>query len=290
MKSQRPGAPARLALALAAILAAVAMWPVDRPAAQGLQNLKSGDEPLEIVADQGIEWRRDEQIYVARGNALAVRGDISVYADVMSAHYSKQKEGGTDIDRIDVEGNVRIVSPSETVYGDRGVYDVVNGVLVLVGRDLRLIGERDTITARDSLEYWEKKNLAVARGDAEARREDKRIKADVLSAYFVPDKANNLTLNRIEAFGNVRVSTPTEFARGDHGIYFAERELATLTGGVKITREENQLNGEYAEVDMKTGVSRLLPGPPGETSGNRVRGLLVPNPKPRRKPAQGGAS
>lgn len=274
---------------LAAFTIAVGLGATGHPAlAQTLQNLKGGSEPLEINADDGIEWRRDEQLYVARGNALAVRGDISVYADVMSAHYRAQARGGTDIDRIDVEGNVRIVSPTETVYGDRGAYDVINGVLVLVGRDLRLIGATDTITARDSLEYWERKNLAVARGDAVAVRGDKRIKADVLSAYFAPDKSGKSKLTRIEAFGNVRISTPTEFARGDRGIYFVEREFATLSGAVKITREENQLNGEYAEVDLKSGVSRLLPGPPGVATDARVRGLLVPKPRP--KPARGGGS
>lgn len=256
---------------------------------QALQNLQSGDEPLEINAEDGIEWRRDEQLYIARGNALAVRGDISVYADKMTAHYSETQDQQTDIDRIDVIGNVRIVSPTETVYGDRGAYDVVNGILVLVGDNLRLIGENDTITARDSLEYWEEKGIAVARGDAEARREDKRIKADVLTAHFAPGAEDSLELKRIEAFGNVRITTPQEYARGNHGIYHVERELASLDGDVKITRDENQLNGEYAEVNMKTGISRLLPAPPGAAGtddGKRVRGLLMPERKPGSEPAQ----
>ena len=79
---------------------------------------------------------------------------------------------------------------------------------------------------------------------------------------------------------NVRISTAGEFARGDRGVYYVDREFATLTGAVKITREDNQLNGEYAEVDMKTGVSRLLSGPPGTKSMVRVRGLFVPKRKP----------
>jgi lipopolysaccharide export system protein LptA len=250
-------------------------------AAQGLRGLQSGDQPLEINAEEGIEWRRNEQLYVARGNAEAIRGELTVYADVMSAHYSKTAAGDTDIDRIDVEGNVRIVSPTETVYGDRGAYDVPNGVLVLVGDDLRLVGEADTITARDSLEYWELKNMAVARGDAVAVREDKRIQADVLSAYFAPGADDSLTLTRIDAFGNVRIATASDFARGDRGVYYVDREFATLSGAVKITREENQMNGEYAEVDMKTGVSRLLAGAPGTKAKTRVQGLLVPKRKPK---------
>jgi lipopolysaccharide export system protein LptA len=266
------------------VAAAALLWPLflgAPAAAQGLKGLQSGDQPLEINAEEGIEWRRDEQLYVARGNAEAIRGELTVFADVMTAHYSKNQAGDTDIDRIDVEGNVRIVSPTETVYGDRGAYDVPNGVLVLVGDNLRLIGKTDTITARDSLEYWELKNMAVARGDAMAVREDKRIQADVLSAHFAPDSGDEMVLTRIDAFGNVRIATATEFARGDLGVYYVDREFATLTGAVKITREENQMNGEYAEIDMKTGVSRLLAGAPGTKTKTRVQGLIVPKRKPK---------
>ncbi len=274
LRRARPG----IALALLSLSLCVPLGPT---AAQGLKGIQSGDQPLEINAEEGIEWRRNEQLYIARGNAEAIRGEITVYADVMIAHYRKTADGNTDIDRIDIEGDVRIVSPSGTVYGDRGAYDVINGVLVLVGDDLRLESGDDLITARDSLEYWEKKRMAVARGAAEAIREDKRIQADVLPAQFEPGAQKDLTLSQVDAYGNVRVFTATEFASADRGVYYMDREFATLTGSVKITREGNQLNGEYAEIDMKAGVSRLLPGPPGSTMTARVRGLLVPKRKPK---------
>ena len=263
------------------LLTVLALLFVPGPAgAQGISGLTGGDDPLEINADEGIEWRRNEQTYVARGNASATRGKIAIYADVLTAHYQSGTGGSTQIDRIDAEGNVRIVSPSETIYGDRGAYDVINGVLVLVGEDLRLVGGKDIITARDSLEYWEKRQIAVARGDAVAVREDKRIMADVLTAYFEPAENDDLKLTKVDAFGNVRVVTATEFALGNRGVYYVEREFATLSGSVKITRGENQMNGEYAEVDMATGVSRILAAPPGSKGSTRVRGLIVPQRKP----------
>ena len=41
----------------------------------------------------------------------------------------------------------------------------------------------DVVTARDSLEWYDQKQVAVARGDAVAVRDDaKRIRADVLTA------------------------------------------------------------------------------------------------------------
>ncbi|HEY5598523.1 MAG TPA: LptA/OstA family protein [Kiloniellales bacterium] len=279
-------AAARMGLAAAWLAVPLLLFSPAPAPAQGIAGLTGGDEPLEINADQGIEWRRNEQTYVARGNASATRGRISVFADVLIAHYRPVPGRGSEIDRIDAEGNVRIVSPTETVYGDRGAYDVANGVLVLVGKDLRLVGEKDLITARDSLEYWEKRQIAVARGDAMAVREDKRIRADVLTAHFEPAANQDLQLTKVDAFGNVRVNTATEFARGDRGVYYVAREFATLSGSVKITREDNQLNGEYAEVDMASGVSRLMAAPPGGTGATRVQGLIVPKRKPTEEPKQ----
>jgi lipopolysaccharide export system protein LptA len=246
-------------------------------AAQGLTGLQSGKGPLEITADQGIEWRRREKLYVARGNARAARGSFELYADALTAHYRELAEGGTEVSRIVAEGRVRIVSPGETVYADHGVYEVDRGLVLLRGRDLRLETERDLVRARDSLEFWERQRVAVARGDALARRDDQEIRADVLTAYFKPGAGDRLEMRTVKADGDVRISTATEFARGDEGVYYVAEQLATLSGAVKISRGENLLSGEYAEVDLASGVSRLSGAVPGQPGDARVRGLLVPD-------------
>ena len=35
-------------------------------------NFGSGDTPIEIDADNGIEWQQDGLVFVARGNALSL--------------------------------------------------------------------------------------------------------------------------------------------------------------------------------------------------------------------------
>ena len=75
------------------------------------------------------------------------------------------------------------------------------------------------------------------------------------------------------------ITTAEEVARGDEGIYNVDSETAILQGNVRITRGENQLNGERAEVNLKTGISKLLAGPDG--TRQRVRGLF--NPKTGKK-------
>lgn len=235
------------------------------------QSLVSKDKegPVEINADDGIEWQRDAKAYVARGNARAARSGIEVFADTLTAFYRDGKDGtGQEIFRIDADGSVRIVSKSEKAFGDKGVYHVDDAVFVLVGANLRFETQSALITARDTLEYWEVRQLAVARGEAIVVGSDGRLRADILTAHIAQGAKRDI--EQIDAFGNVLVSTGTEIARGDEGVYNPKTEIATLCGNVKITRGENQLNGACAEVNLKTGNSRLLSG------GKRVEGLINP--------------
>ena len=71
-------------------------------------NFGSGDTPIEIDADNGIEWQQDGLVFVARGNARAIRGDVSVLADELRAYYRQTNDGSTEIWRLDAIGTVRI--------------------------------------------------------------------------------------------------------------------------------------------------------------------------------------
>ena len=44
-------------------------------------------QPIEIDADQGIEWLSGDKVYLARGNANAKQGDFSMRADILKAFY-----------------------------------------------------------------------------------------------------------------------------------------------------------------------------------------------------------
>ena len=191
----------------------------------------------------------------------------------------------TEIYRLEADGHVRIATETQTVYGDHAVYDIDHALLVVTGKHLKLETPRDTVTARDSLEWYDDKQLAVARGDAVAIRDGKRLRGDVLTAEVVKDQNDSSHISRIDAQGNVLVASQDQIARGDTGVYNLDTGIATLAGRVTLTRADNELRGQYAVVDLNNNVSRLLSAPPSAklTAGPppRVHGLLVPRPKPQ---------
>lgn len=262
---------------------------------------KSGS-PLEIYADQGLELSQDAKMVIGRTNARAVRGNVTVKGDVLIAHYrDKQpapgqpapaavpkpaaagpdaKSSSSEVWRVEATGHVTISTPTETVYGDHADYNIDQAVVVVTGKDLRLVTPTDSVTARDSLEYWEHRQQAVARGNAVAVRADKRLQGDILVADFGRNSQNQMVMQKAHAYDHVILTTPREIVTGDRADDNVETGIVTVTGSVKITRDEDQLDGGYAVVNLNTGISRIFPAAPGAAQPDqRVKGLFVPQRK-----------
>jgi len=321
--------------------------------ATGLAQIPSGDaaaqtpspndnQPLQIQADSGIEWQQNAHLYIARGNAVATRGSSEVHADVLIAHYREVKGssgshnaagntgGNTEVYRVEAEGRVTLKRDTQTVVGDRAIYDVDRAIAVITGKNLKLTTQTDTVTARDSLEWYDQKQVAVARGDAVATRNGKTIKADILTAYMTksapePGKpgaaarpkspvtpaaapgaiasaaaggaapAANSKISRVDAQGHVVISNGLDTGRSDFGVYNAESGIATLIGNVVIERGKDVIRGQRGVMDLNKNISRMLPGgaPNAAAPGaphQRVQGLFVREDRSAHPAGQGAAT
>ncbi len=119
----------------------------------------------------------------------------------------------------------------------------------------------------------------MARGKAVASQGDKHIQGDTLVADYGQDQQKHTVLRHATGFGNVIMTTSNEIVKGDRADYDPIGGLVTVTGAVKMTRDQNQLDGGYAVVNLNTGISRLFPTAPGAAANGdtRVKGLLAPN-------------
>ncbi|WP_165772226.1 LptA/OstA family protein [Niveispirillum lacus] len=266
---------------------AVAPAPVPAPQTTTPSLEIGGSKPIEVDAPAGFEYHDKLQVAIARGGATATQGDMVLTAETLAAYFRKTGNGGNEVYRLLAEGNVQLKNGDRTAHGSRAIYDLDKSVAVLTGDGLRLTTPNETVTARDSLEYWRDQELAVARGDALAARPQDRIRADRLVALLARDAQNKLGLSRVDADGGVVITTKSETARGDKGTYDLDSEQALLTGNVRVTRGQNQLNGPAAAVDLRSGISRILSQVPGSgpvtaqpaapATGERVKGLFIPN-------------
>jgi len=315
---------ARAVLLAAALLAGPAAWAAGTPPALAQKLPVPGQRgaPVHIEAEKGIEWSQKKKVYVARGNATVIRGDITVKAETLIAHYRTKKDtkpdsrklpkkaggkpdtaaknppavkakadakpatpkpaglagalgagGGGDVYKVVADGDVRITQADKKIAGDRGVYDLDTGIFKLTGRRVSMATAKETITATRKIEYRTKQKIAIVEGNAIAVKDGKKVRADRFTAFFADGKDGQLEIQRVIAQGNVVITTPTEVATADRAVYNHKSGIAQLIGSVKLTRGDNQLNGERAEVNLKTGVSKLLAG---RGRDGRVRVLVVP--------------
>jgi len=273
--------PRRLAPSLAGTLLLLGAVAGPGPAtAQGLNlGAASDSRPGEIQADSGIEWQQSAQVYIARGNAVATRGTTEIHADTLIAHYRPVKgagEGGaTEIYRLDADGHVTIKSPTQTVVGDHAVYDVDQTLGVVTGKGLKMTTPTDVVTARDSLEWYDQKQIAVARGDAVATRGPKTIKADILTAYMVktaPQGGNGQPGTSKPAASASPAAAKSAGAKPDAGKPAAAKPAAPpgapneeskisrvdAQGHVVVTNGSDEGRGDYAVYNAETGICSLI--------------------------------
>ena len=254
---------------------------ISAAAVAGGLDLASGskDMPIEITADNGIEWEKNKEILIASGNAKASRGGITVLAEVLRAYYRKKTTGGTDLYRLDAAGGVKIFSDTESMEGQTAVLDFEQAILKVDGKKVIYKAGPDTITANQQMEYWERQKMAVARGNAVAIHKGKTLRADVLKALLRKNKTGRSEVYIIEAFNNVLIVSDKDRLRSDSAIYKLDSGIATLKGNVSIVRGNTILKGDLAEINLKTGISKLLTvdSVGSRKERKRVRGLIYPH-------------
>jgi lipopolysaccharide export system protein LptA len=93
---------------------------------------KGSKDPIEITANELLVYKkRNQAIFI--GNVKAVQKDTTLFSDKMVVKYknnnsAKQSE---KIEKIDAEGNVKIITPKEIATGKRGTYQADNGIFKL---------------------------------------------------------------------------------------------------------------------------------------------------------------
>lgn len=252
--------------------------PLSAKAQQDIASASSKD-PLEITADESLEWKRNDKLFVARKNAIARQGDSAINAQLLTAHYREGKQGsGMEIWQVEGENDVVIHTKDSEAHGDKLDYDLDKGLAVMTGSDLKMISPDQVVTAKDRFEYWVTDGRLNAVGGAKVVRRNNKggtdiLESDKVSAVMKDNSQGQRELYSLEALGNVVITTATEVVTGAYGIYRADTNKAELTGNVTIKRGPNVLEGEKAEVDLNTETSRIF----GNSSGDgRVRGIFYP--------------
>ncbi len=230
-----------------------------------------------INADSSLQWLRDEQKYIASGNAHAKQGDMALSADTIIAHYENNAANAANANNITyVEGqkNAVITRGDFKATATNIIYDIGRDRITLSGKNIAIRNRGESITAAKSITY----DRAMRRLSATGKAAVKLSSGTELSGETI-----EATLNKSESdiisvtvSGRAKIFNPTkdgnQEAYADTMSYDRATSLAILSGSVRMIEGASTLSGDRAEINTETGNSTLTSNSPDK----RARGIFQP--------------
>ena len=125
-------------------------------------NLVSKNKEIEITATS-MEWKKEESIAIATGDAKAIQGTTVLYANKIIVFFDKEKDFNS-IKKLDASGNVKFIRENQIATGNNAVYFVENekifikGNVTLQREDSMMLGDELSIDLKTSSSKLTSKN------------------------------------------------------------------------------------------------------------------------------------
>ncbi len=128
--------------------------------------------------------------------------------------------------------------------------------------------------AADRIEVQDRADRAVFAGNVKVRQGTLTLDTARLTVAY--SSGGGIQIRRLDAAGGVTVTSPSETARGNFGVYDLDARLITLIGDVRLAREGSTINGSRLLIDLQSGRAVIDGGAPGVgQSGGRVTGRFT---------------
>ncbi|OFW82841.1 MAG: hypothetical protein A2018_00355 [Alphaproteobacteria bacterium GWF2_58_20] len=237
---------------------------------------QAADMPVELSAKDSIAWRKSDKTYVASGDAEATKGDTHLHANSLTAEYRETETGGTEVYQVTARESARFSSRGLTGSAGQILYRADKNLVIMTEAPLVLDSNTAHITASRKITLHESPRRVDLDGQARIQRktDDTIMTANQMTALFSPGENGQDELSEIHAVGNVTLVSGKLASLSDEATYNMATDEVVLVGHVKITREDSQLGGDRAIINLTTGDSRILAAENGED--RRVRALFLP--------------
>lgn len=116
-------------------------------------------------------------------------------------------------------------------------------------------GERDADTpvevTAERLDVNQTEGTAIFTGNVVVVQGDLRMTADRVRVEYGTTEPREI--ERIYAFDNVILISPTEMAEGEEAVYEVATQIVVMTGDVLLTQDLSVVSGDTLTIDLDTG-------------------------------------
>lgn len=152
------------------VLVLVSVIPVvSVPAAASSVQKDRSNLPITIKSNE-LSADNKGKTAIFTGKVVAKQGDITIFADRLTINYGEKKG---DVEKIEADGNVRIIQENRTGIAAHAVYESKAGRMTLTGNPKVMQGT-DTLSG-ESITYFIDEDRSVITGSSK-----KRVEATIL--------------------------------------------------------------------------------------------------------------
>ena len=233
---------------------------------------------LTVEADGSLEWFEKEKYYLAKGNVVLKKDDLTLKANTIKADYVFEN-GENILKKIIAIDKVILTKENAKATGQYMTYDLKRKIARISGSFQTFQSPAGYVESKKIIIFDELNNKAEAEGNVKIILSNKTIiYANNVKADF---KSTNKSLKKAIAKGNVIIENKTKGrkSKADLGVYNSDDEIIRLTGNVVIINQKSKLSGSKGITNLKTGISNII----GDRKNKkRVQGTFSPIKKQKK--------
>jgi lipopolysaccharide export system protein LptA len=127
----------------------------------------------------------------------------------------------------------------------------------------------------DRVEVLDREQQAVFTGNVRVRQGTLILDASRIRVLYSRQGAGDPQIRRLDADGNVRLTSPSEQASARFAIYDVDNRLITLIGNVRLANDKTSVSGNRLVIDLDSGRSTLDGRAGGGEGASRVQGRFA---------------
>lgn len=134
------------------------------PAGSRKERSTQSGQPITIKSNE-LHADNKGRVAVFSGKVVAKQGNVTIFSDKMTVYYGAAQG---DVDRIEADGNVRIVQENRTGMAAHALYDSREGKVTLTGGSPRVMQGVDSVAGEVITYFIDDERSSVSGGRVEA--------------------------------------------------------------------------------------------------------------------------
>jgi lipopolysaccharide export system protein LptA len=148
------------------IVSAIILWGFAASAVQAAPEPHRGTSNLPItIKSNELAADNKGKTAIFSGKVVAKQGDVTIFCDRMTVYYGNTQG---DVDKIEADGNVRIVQENRTGVASHAVYESKLGKITLTGGSPKVMQGTDTVSGEIITYFIDDERSSVTGGRVEA--------------------------------------------------------------------------------------------------------------------------